>query len=60
MDNKIQLTPIFRMISQLENNLNDTVMESGAESYISALSCYNSVKMAANMNVPGAKPFMKT
>ncbi len=50
-----QLMPIFRLAEQLENKLNDTTMEVGAESYISALSYYNSVKMAANMNVPGAK-----
>jgi len=50
-----QLMPIFRLAEQLENKLNDTTMEAGAESYISALSYYNSVKMAANMNVPGAK-----
>ena len=50
-----QLMPIYRLIAQLENNLNDTTMEVGAESYISALSYYNSVKMAANLNVPGAK-----
>ncbi len=50
-----QLMPIFRLAEQLENKLNDTTMEVGAESYISALSYYNSVKMAASMNVPGAK-----
>ena len=50
-----QLMPIFRLAEQLENKLNDTTMEVGAESYISALSYYNSVKMAATMNVPGAK-----
>jgi hypothetical protein len=50
-----QLMPIFRLVEQLENKLNDTTMEAGAESYISALSYYNSVKMAAGMNVPGAK-----
>jgi hypothetical protein len=50
-----QLMPIFRLAEQLENMLNDTTMEVGAESYVSALSYYNSVKMAANMNVPGAK-----
>lgn len=50
-----QLMPVFRLVEQLENKLNDTTMEVGAESYISALSYYNSVKMAASMNVPGAK-----
>jgi len=50
-----QLMPIFRLAEQLEIKLNDTTMEVGAESYVSALSYYNSVKMAAGMNVPGAK-----
>jgi hypothetical protein len=50
-----QLMPIFRLAEQLENQLNDTTMEVGAESYISALSYYNAVKMATGMNVPGAK-----
>jgi hypothetical protein len=50
-----QLMPIFRLAEQLESMLNDTTMEVGAESYVSALSYYNSVKMATSMNVPGAK-----
>ncbi len=32
-----------------------TVMETGGESYVNALSYYNSVKQATKMNVPGAK-----
>ena len=50
-----QLQPIFRTIVQLENKLNDTSMEAGAESYVSALSYYNSVKNAAKYDAPGAK-----
>lgn len=50
-----QLTPIHRLAIRLENNLNDTTMEAGAESYISALGYYNSVKMAAKVDAPGAK-----
>jgi hypothetical protein len=50
-----QLIPVYRLIDQLENKLNDTTMEVGAESYISALSYYNSVKLAAKSNAPGAK-----
>jgi hypothetical protein len=50
-----QLTPIYRLIFQLENKLNDTTMEAGAESFVSALSYYNSVKYAARMDVPSAK-----
>ena len=50
-----QLLPVYRMVLQLENKLNDTSMEAGAESYISALGYYNSVKMAAKSDAPGAK-----
>jgi len=50
-----QLLPIYRLIFQLENKLNDTTMEAGAESFVSALSYYNSVKYAARMDAPGAK-----
>ena len=31
-------------------------MMAGSEAYIASLSYYNSVKMAAKLNVPGAKP----
>lgn len=50
-----QLLPIYRLVLQLENKLNDTSMEAGAESYISALAYYNSVKMATKSDAPGAK-----
>jgi hypothetical protein len=50
-----QLLPINRMVVQLENKLNDTSMQAGAESFVSALSYYNSVKYAARMDTPGAK-----
>lgn len=50
-----QLLPIYRLVLQLENKLNDTSMEAGAESYVSALAYYNSVKMAAKLDAPGAK-----
>ena len=50
-----QLIPIYRLILPLENKLNDTTMEAGAESYITSLSYYNSVKLAAKSDVPGAK-----
>lgn len=50
-----QLQPIYRLVLQLENKLNDTSMEAGAESYVSSLSYYNSVKYAARMDAPGAK-----
>ena len=50
-----QLVPLARTVRQLDNGLDDTVMEAGGESYINALSYYNSVKQAAKMDVPGAK-----
>lgn len=51
-----QLMSIFRPVQQLYTNLDDTTMEAGSESYVAALSYYNSVKQAAKMNIPGAKP----
>jgi len=50
-----QLLPVYRLVLQLENKLNDTSMEAGAESYVSALGYYNSVKLAAKLDAPGAK-----
>jgi hypothetical protein len=50
-----QLTPLLRTTIALNDGLDDTTMEAGAESYVNALSYYNSVKQAAKMNVPGAK-----
>lgn len=49
------LIPLLRSVSQLQSNLNDTVMLAGSECYVAALSYYNSVKMAEKMNVTGAK-----
>ena len=50
-----QLLPLYRVVLQLENKLNDTSMQAGAESYVSSLSYYNSVKNAAKYDAPGAK-----
>jgi hypothetical protein len=50
-----QLTPLLREIRMLYDKLDDTTMEAGAESYVCTLSYYNSVKMAAKMDIPGAK-----
>ena len=50
-----QLMPLLRQARILSDNLDDTTMEAGAESYMAALMYYNSVKMAAKMDVPGAK-----
>jgi hypothetical protein len=49
------LVPIFRTVQQLDSNLSDTVMLTGSEVFEGSLSYYNSVKMAAKMNVPDAK-----
>jgi hypothetical protein len=40
---------------QLHENLDDTTMVAGSESYQAALVFYNSVKMAARQDIPGAK-----
>ncbi|MCY1722333.1 hypothetical protein OU798_18435 [Prolixibacteraceae bacterium Z1-6] len=50
-----QLTPLLREIRMIYDNLDDTTMEAGAESYVCTLTYYNSVKMAAKMDIPGAK-----
>ena len=50
-----QLMSVYRPLAQLTQDLDDTVMEAGAESYTSALSYYNSVKFAARMSVPESK-----
>ncbi len=50
-----QLRPIYNIITKLNNGLDDTTMQAGAESYANALSYYNSVKLAAKMDIPGAK-----
>ncbi len=57
MDMKVhgQLIPLFRTVKQISDGLDDTTMEAGSESYLNALSYYNSVKLAAKSNVPGAK-----
>lgn len=49
------LKQVFREVEQLCKNLDDTMMMSGSEAYVSALAYYHSVKQAAKMNVPNAK-----
>ena len=51
-----KLIAIFHPIQQLAQNLDDTTMEAGSESYSAALTYYSSVKQAAKISVPGAKP----
>jgi hypothetical protein len=50
-----QLTPVFKLSSQLNANIEDTLTLSGSEAYIAALMYYHSVKQAAKNNIPGAK-----
>jgi hypothetical protein len=50
-----QLVPLFRVVKQMSDGLDDTSMQAGAESYVNALAYYNAVKQAAKMNIPGAK-----
>lgn len=54
-DAVVDLLPTFRTVQQLDDNLSDTVMLAGSEAYEAALAYYASVKMAAKMNIPGAK-----
>lgn len=51
----VSLMPILRSIEQINDNVNDTTMLAGSECYVLALSYYNSVKLAAKMNIPNAK-----
>ncbi|WP_159519365.1 hypothetical protein [Sunxiuqinia indica] len=51
-----KLNTIIHPVLQLAQNLDDTTTEAGSESYTAALTYYNSVKQAAKMSVPGAKP----
>ena len=50
------LTSILNPLLGVTSNLEDSKMVSGSESYISALAYYNSVKLAAKMDIPDAKP----
>jgi len=50
------LKSILRPVQQLANDLADTTMQAGSESYVAALSYYNSVKQAAKLSIPGSKP----
>ena len=51
----IDLTEFTHTCYKLTDGLKDTIMLSGSEAYVAALSYYNSVKNASKMNVPGAK-----
>ncbi|MDR0967080.1 MAG: hypothetical protein LBM75_11405 [Myxococcales bacterium] len=49
------LWALLNSVHQLESSLDDTEMVAGSEAYQAALVFYQSVKMAAGQNVPGAK-----
>ncbi|MEL6560634.1 MAG: hypothetical protein AAFQ94_20750 [Bacteroidota bacterium] len=49
------LNNIIRPINQLKERLDDSILLSGSEAYVAALAYYNTVKVGAKMNVPGAK-----
>lgn len=51
-----QLSSIFRPITLIFSDLEDTMTEAGSECYSMALTYYNSVKQAAKDGVSGAKP----
>ena len=49
------LNNVYRPLKQLIERLDDSILLSGSEAYVAALAYYNSVKLGAKMNVPGAK-----
>lgn len=54
-DSYMELKPFDTICEQLADEFSDTTMLCGSEAYVQALSYYNSVKVAAKMNVNGAK-----
>jgi hypothetical protein len=49
------LWPLFLLTQQLHESVDDTTKVAGSEAYQFALVFYNSVKMAARQDIPGAK-----
>ncbi|POY37499.1 hypothetical protein C3K47_06970 [Solitalea longa] len=47
---------MFRLVEQLASNIDDMSLLCGSDAYVSSLGFYNSIKQAAKMNVPNAKP----
>lgn len=54
-----ELNELLRQINPIISQLEDTAFLCGSEAYVSALAYYNSVKLAAKMDVPGAKPVLE-
>jgi hypothetical protein len=53
--NAHNLRSLLLLTQQLHENVDDTTMVAGSEAYQFALIFYNSVKMAARQDIPGAK-----
>ena len=51
-----ELAAMLNPLLGVTSNLEDSKMVSGSEAYVSALAYYNSVKLAAKMDIPDAKP----
>ena len=49
------LQPVFKILKQLSENVNETLMLTGHEAYVQALLYYATVKMAAKTGSPDAK-----
>ncbi len=56
VDAVADLTQFLRKVEELQTLLDDTVLLAGSEAYQASLAFYNSVKLGARMNVPGAQP----
>ncbi len=50
------LTQVIRSVEALYENLSDTIMLSGSKAYVASLTFYNSIKQAAKLSIPNAKP----
>ena len=55
MSDTTRLRTVHIIAKQLSDNIDDTIIVAGSESYQAALVFYNSVKAAAAQEVPGAK-----
>ncbi len=50
-----ELNGFYTVLNQIVSMLNDSMMLSASEAYVTALSYYGNAKNAAKMNIPGAK-----
>ncbi len=49
------LASILHVANRISSDLDDTIKLAGSEAWMAALAYYNSVKLGAKMNVPGAR-----